>query len=337
MEKKCSIELYVSKKFLFPNNYMEEVKSSILANENDYDIYFILHGDAFKIIGINENGRLLHIIVVNLANNSKYFINIDVFVSFLVPYCSYLVISSLNEGSILKVEYNEKGIEYLKKYCPEEYKVYAECIDKEGNSAVIIHAKSLMGMQMENNGHEHVEQYDVLYIGQTKQDDIFNRLSNHEKLQRIMRESYRSTSQKDLYILILSIATKHIETSNIPFYNTSFLLSNTLNKGFKINNLKKDSMIDIAEALFISYFQPKYNDRLKSREGREKLSTYRKIDNAEINPIVLSFDLYYEDVKKKLILKTDLETTKNKVLMIECVFENECINVKCINFPDAFY
>ena len=236
MEKKCSIELYVSKKFLFPNNYMEEVKSSILANENDYDIYFILHGDAFKIIGINENGRLLHIIVVNLANNSKYFINIDVFVSFLVPYCSYLVISSLNEGSILKVEYNEKGIEYLKKYCPEEYKVYAECIDKEGNSAVIIHAKSLMGMQMENNGHEHVEQYDVLYIGQTKQDDIFNRLNNHGTLQRIMRESYRSSSQKDLYILILSIATKHIETSSIPFYNANFLLSNTLNKGFKLNN-----------------------------------------------------------------------------------------------------
>lgn len=96
-------------------------------------------------------------------------------------------------------------------------------------------------------------------------------------------------------------------------------------------------MINIAEALFISYFQPKYNDRLKSREGREKLSTYRKIDNAEINPIILTFDLYYEEVKKKLILKTDLESTQNKVLMIECVFENENLDVNCINFPDAFY
>lgn len=337
MEKKCAIELYVNKKYLFPNNYLEEVKSSILADENDYDIYFILHGDAFKINEISENGRLLHIIVVNITNGSKYFINIDVFMSFFVPNCSYLVISSLDEGSILKVEYNKKGIEYLKKYCPEEYKVYAEHLEKEGHADVIIHAKSLMGMQMESNGQEHVEQYDVLYIGQTKQDDIFNRLNNHGTLQRIMRESYRSSSQKDLYILILSIATKHIETSSIPFYNANFLLSNTLNKGFKLNNLKKDSMINIAEALFISYFQPKYNDRLKSREGREKLSTYRKIDNAEINPIILTFDLYYEEVKKKLILKTDLESTQNKVLMIECVFENENLDVNCINFPDAFY
>lgn len=115
------------------------------------------------------------------------------------------------------------------------------------------------------------------------------------------------------------------------------MLSNTLAKGFELNALKKDAMINIAEALFISYFQPKYNDRLKSREGREKLNTYRKIDDAEINPINLTFDLYYEDTKKKLILKTDLETTTNKVLMIECVFKKESLSVNCIDFPDAFY
>lgn len=115
-----------------------------------------------------------------------------------------------------------------------------------------------------------------------------------------------------------------------------FLFSNTLAKDFEVNALKKDAMINIAEALFISYFQPKYNDRLKSRERREKLNTYRKINDAEINPIILTFDLYYEDTKKKLSLKTDLEKTINKVLMIKCVFEKEGLSVNSINFLDVF-
>lgn len=338
MEKeKCAIELYVNKKYLFPNNYMEEARSNILADQNDYDIYFILHGDAYKIRGFKENERLLHIVVVNITDNSKYLIDFDVLESFRVPYCSYLEIKLVDEGSILNIEFNDKGIEYLKQYCSKEYQVYMEQIEKRGYFYVSLHAKFLVEMLMESNKQEHVEHYDILYIGQTKQDDIFNRLNSHGTLQRIMRETYRSNSQKELYIIILSIATKHIEASILPHYNAHFLLSNTLAKGFELNALKKDAMINIAEALFISYFQPKYNDKLKSREGREKLNTYRKIDDAEINPINLTFDLYYEDTKKKLILKTDLETTENKVLMIECVFNKESLSVNCIDFPDAFY
>ncbi|MGL6220080.1 MAG: hypothetical protein ACRC36_18700, partial [Lacrimispora sphenoides] len=145
-KEKCAIELYVNKKYLFPNNYLDEAQSSILADENDYDIYFILHGDAYKIRGIKENGCLLHISVVNITKNSKYLIDFDVFESFRVPYCSYLEISLVDEGSILKVEFNDKGIEYLKKYCPEEYQVYTERIEKEGCFYVSIHAKFLVEM-----------------------------------------------------------------------------------------------------------------------------------------------------------------------------------------------
>ncbi|MBS7009570.1 hypothetical protein [Anaerostipes sp.] len=336
-KEKCSIELYVNKKYLFPNNYLEEARSNTLLDENEYDIYFILLGDSYKIKGIYEDERLLHIIVVNITDNNKYLIDVDVLESFRVPYCSCLEIKLADEGAILNIEYNDKGIEYLKKYCPKEYYVYMDRIEKEGYFHVSMHAKFLVEMLMESNKQEHVEQYDILYIGQTKQDDIFNRLNSHHTLQRIMRETYRSNSQKELYIIILSIATKHIETSILPDFNTYFYLSNTLAKGFELNALKKDAMINMAEALFISYFQPKYNKRLKSREGREKLNTYRKIDNAEINPIILTFDLFYEDTKKKLILKTDLETTRNKVLMIECAFKKDSLSVTCIDFPDAFY
>lgn len=336
MEKeKCAIELYVNKKYLFPNNYLEEARAISLDERSDYDIYFILHGDAFKIIGVRESGPLLHIIVVNLTKNVKYSIMFDV-ESLGVPYCSYLEISLVDEGSILKIEYNNKGIEYLKEYCPKEYQVYMERIKKEGACYFSIHAQYLVEMKMESKEQEYVEHYEILYIGQTKQDDIFNRLNSHETLQRIMRETYRSNSQKELYILILSIATKHIQTLNSPYYNAHFLFSNTLAKDFEVNALKKDAMINIAEALFISYFQPKYNDRLKSRERREKLNTYRKINDAEINPIILTFDLYYEDTKKKLSLKTDLEKTINKVLMIKCVFEKEGLSVNSINFLDVF-
>lgn len=74
-EEKFIIELYVNKKYLFPNTYLDEAQIGIMVDKNDYNVYFVLHGNAYKISEMKENGRLLHITVINISKNIKFIRN----------------------------------------------------------------------------------------------------------------------------------------------------------------------------------------------------------------------------------------------------------------------
>ncbi len=336
---KCSIEFYIDKKFLFPNNYLDEVHDSqtLLVDKKDYNIYFILYGDSYKILDKQENGGILRLSIKNITINKTYFIEMDILASFRVPDCSCLKITLLNGGLALKFEYNEKGVEYLSIYCNSEYKIYKEIMNKYGCFWNAIDAKTFVDLHIKEDNKEKEEKHEVIYIGQSKQDDIFKRLNNHKTLQKIMRDTYKANLKKEIYIMILSFATKQYSSFCIRNYNANLVTANGIDENYRINgSIDKNAMVDIAEALLISYFQPKYNDKLKKREGREKLETYRKIGNAEIDSISITLDLYFEDYNIKLNLESEAENTKTKALIINCIFDKELI-INAINFPDMFY
>jgi|GEM_PF-5255917 len=298
---KCAIELYTAEKFLFPNNYLDDAhyNQEHLIDRKDYDIYFILRGDSYKIIETQEHARVLVLIIENITINQRYCIQFDILGSFRVPECNHLNMTLQDDGSALKFEYNEKGVEYLRLYYPEEYVVYKERIDMCGSFWNSIHAKIFVDLHVKADNKIKEEKYELVYIGQSQQDDIFKRLDDHKTLQKVMRDTYRVNSKKEIYIMILSIKAKHYSEFFIP--------------------------------------RSEYNDKLKKRDGREKLKTYRKIGNSEINPINVTLDLYFEDSNTKLTLESNLETTKTKAMIIECLFEEEKLNIYAENLADILY
>ena len=109
----------------------------------------------------------------------------------------------------------------------------------------------------------------------------------------------------------------------------NIITSNTLEDDFLINSglISKSEVIDIAEAMLISYFKPKYNNKLKNTKNPEILSTYRIFNDCLINPIIYALDLYFEETKRKLLLKTESVSTKYKQNLLKCEFdENGKVN-----------
>lgn len=52
----------------------------------------------------------------------------------------------------------------------------------------------------------------------------------------------------------------------------------------------------------------------------ELLRTYRIFNDCLINPIIYALDLYFEETKRKMILKTDAVCTKYKQNLLKCEF-----------------
>ena len=335
-EKYCSIELYMKDKYIFPDKYLGDAQNLPDLSDRIYDIYFILQGDSYKINDIGYIGSLLLIKIKNITKDTFCEVQFDIFKSFRVPDASFLHTELLDDNAVLKLEYNVRGEEYLKKSDSNAYDRYKEYKNTNGCFQTTIHARELLNMQMRS--FEHEQEYDILYIGQSKRENIFDRLGNHSTLQTIMRDSMRSGSNKELYILISSIGVKHIDRLPPEVYNTSFVFSTTLDRAFELDNkINGNCMIDIAEAMLISHFKPPYNNKLKRSSELGKLKTYKKIGDININTIALSIDLFWADAGEKMILRTNEVNTTSKGRLLECHFLEDDVKLEYDDISDALY
>lgn len=333
-----SIDLFMKDKFIFPNAYMEEAENLPELKEKIYDIYFILSGDRYVIEKYIGQGNCLILYILNCTKKQTCVASFDVKASLRVPDISYLTIEMQDNNSMIKIGYNTSGVEYLKDNDQFAYNVYMERVNRGGQFSLMIHAKNVFEMQMAADGIEYLQEYEVLYIGKSKKENIFDRLNGHSTLQKIMRDTMRSSNDKELYIMIHSIGAKQFEIEDIDAANTSIVLGNTLNRTFKLDTgIDNDNMIDIAEALLISHFKPDYNDKLKKSDGLEKLATYNRIGNAEINPITFSLDLYWEESGEKMKLFTSETQTATKGRWLECRFDNGEVKISVVDLPDELY
>ena len=71
----------------------------------------------------------------------------------------------------------------------------------------------------------------------------------------------------------------------------------------------------------------------------EELNTYRIFNECLINPITYSLDLYFEDTKKKVILKTNTASTEYKQNLLVCKFNDSgsVDEIKLDYFPKDYY
>lgn len=331
-----SIELDISmgRKYLLNYEYLDEVKKTI--NGADYRLYFVLLGDKYIIKEVRSMGNVINVFCMNEFSKETFLVQIDMLASFRANDSGCLNIDIINLGSILHITYTKEGVEFLKKNFPDEYEAYTRQIDVCGEFWIEIHIDNLLGLFFANNGIEYIRKYKVLYIGQSKQENIFDRLERHSTIQRIHREIGRKYSDKEIYILLSDIECKILDRQDVKQYYTEFLSSNSLGKQFQVfDTIQREEAIDIAEALLISHFKPEYNIILK--EVRSDIKTYSKFNDVDIKAVYFSLDLYWVITKEKTVLFTEEICTKTKARVITCKFKDDIVDSSYDDLDDRFY
>ena len=327
------VDLYMQDRFLFPNAYMDEAASLPQLRRRVYDLYFVLRGDRYEVRSWRAAGAELLVDVSNVTRGETYRVRFNVPASFSVPDASCLALELRDRGALLHVAYSTKGRRCLLEREPDHCRAWLD----RGFPTCTIYARNIFEMQMQADSRAYERAYEVLYIGQSKREDIFQRLRSHATLQRIMRDDMRRMAPQELYILIHSVAAKYIEQQEEVEPGLSLIAGDTIGRTFRIGGtVDHNAMIDIAEAMLIQHFQPPYNERLKKGEALEKLSTYRKVGESILSKVDFSLDPGWE-TGEKMVLVTQAARTATKARIITCDFAGGRVAVRHEDFPDAFY
>jgi hypothetical protein len=256
--------------------------------------------------------------------------------SFRVNSIKCLNVEVCNQGSLLHISYTESGIEYLKNYYPNEYAIYCMRVKECGEFWTKIHVKNLIEMYFAANEEEIVRKHKVLYIGQSKQKNIFDRIEKHNTIQKIQREVGKRFKGKSIEIMLSDVKCKIMEKTSVEKYNAEIVSSNSLGNSFELfETIRRNEAIDISEAMLISHFKPEYNKNLK--EVNSSLKTYYKFKNVEIGSIHFTLDLFWEEAEEKSILYTDGIETETKARIITCKFTDKDIDFSYEDLEDKYY
>ena len=327
----AAIEIFMEHKLIFPYDYLNEIKNE-LSEDNKYNIYYVLKGHryiikSFDILNLHD----FIIIIWDLVKNSSIIIPLNIGTFLQLPDMNCVELKIVDNGSMMQVDFTSKGMSFLNAYEPQYVQDNQEIINKYGHMRLQFHAKILFDLFMKFQNKETEDEYELLYIGQTQKSNIYDRLYGHNTIPEIMRYQNREDGGEkyELYIMVTGVHIKFFEEYNIKQYLTNIITSDTLQDDFLINSglISKAEVVDIAEAMLILYFKPKYNDKLKNTRSPEILRTYSVFNDCLINPIDYSLDLYFEDNRKKIILKTDTVSTAYKQNLLKCEFdENGKVN-----------
>jgi hypothetical protein len=143
-----------------------------------------------------------------------------------------------------------------------------------------------------------ITNYEILYIGQSvgnkeKSNSFIRTNRGHNKLQKILSYTLEHEPHYEIFLVFATIQPPFsIASSLCEFYDPKYTKDNSLQdlKALaKSHEVKK--VVNLMEACLIKYFQPKYNDRLKSDKilGTESfIKEYTK--DHDINSILTVID-----------------------------------------------
>lgn len=339
----AAIDIYMKDKYIFPYDYLSDAKIE-LERQNKYNIYFVLKAYRYNICNIKIYDQYNFVVDIRDAvdgNVLKIPLNIQLFIQ--VPSLEYVRLSIVNNKSVLQIDFTEKGMKFLEKNHLEFVEYNKKIIEKYGHMRFEMHVNFLRNLFFEFQGRENIEKYELLYIGQTKKDNIYQRLYSHNTIPEIVRNLNREDNNEkyELDILVTGVHIKYYEENEIKEYLTNIISANSLQDDFLINEglIAREEVVNIAEAMLILFFKPEYNDKLKNTKKPEELNTYRIFNECLINPITYSLDLYFEDTKKKVILKTNTASTEYKQNLLVCKFNDSgsVDEIKLDYFPKDYY
>lgn len=324
---KSAIEVYMKNKYLFPYDYLDDAKEELSQNYK-YNIYFVLKGHRYSIINIDIlNSIEFAVNIVDLVSEKRFYILLNINFFLQLPSLDYVDLKVTSNNDILQVDFSKLGMQYLHEFVPNYMRNNANIIRKYGTLRLQFHSKKLIDLYYRAIKQEHTCEYDVLYIGQSIKDNIYERLSHHETIQKIIRDFNREdfSYKHQIYIMVSGVSVNHFTQNNIYELNSIFLTRKKLKNNFAIcnENISKETVVDIAEAMLISFFKPNYNRHYKNTTKLQNLKKYSIFLKNGVNPIYYSLDLYFEECKEKMILKTSNISTKFKANLIKCEFNSE--------------
>lgn len=323
----AAIEVFMKDKFIFPYDYLEEAKNE-LEVENKYNVYFVLKGHRLILRNLQVVDEYnFYIEIFDVANCNVINMPINIFVFLQLPSIKCVEINIVNNSSILQVDFTDMGMRYLNMYKPEFVERNKEFIEKIGHMRFQFHSQTLKDLFWEWRNKETVDEYELLYVGRTHNDTIYERLYNHTTIPKIIRclNKKDQNDKNEIYVMVTGVHAKLYKEYNFENYSTNIITSNTLQDEFAINKgqIAREETVDIAEAMLILFFKPEYNTILKNTKKPELLETYRIFNECLINPITYSLDLYFEEIKNKIVLKTDVECTEYKLNILKCEFDSK--------------
>ncbi|UZG60385.1 hypothetical protein ONE62_42785 (plasmid) [Rhodococcus opacus] len=148
---------------------------------------------------------------------------------------------------------------------------------------------SALGEQVTGKWPIEADKHHVLYVGQAFGKDgertAWDRLSNHETVQKILAETRRD---QQVWISMAAITDINLWDETIPGRCASMQSSENARHIDEVyasiigsSDFKDREAVSLAEAGLIRYFQPEYNDRLKNNfpaRNQVSLELLRKLD-----------------------------------------------------------
>lgn len=328
------LDISMGKKYIFNYEYFDEAKSQL--NGSDYRLYFVLLGDKISIDNFEFTNKILTVNCINEFNSETYNISMDILESMRVDSIEHILLRIIDNGNLLEVSYTDKGLNFLMANHPEQYKICFKEIETNGLFSIKLHAKNILQLGFANDDNMHTFKYQLMYIGQSNQKNIFDRIENHSTIQKIHREVGKRFKGKSLEIMLCDVHCKIIDRTMISQYNTEMVLASSLEKSFELyDSIRRKEAIDIAEAILIAHFKPEFNTYMKNIDLT--LKTYSRFKNVEINAVHFSLDLYWETVKEKSVLITESMTANTLGRVITCTFSGNESGISYNDLEELYF
>jgi len=312
------LEIYFDTEYIFPYMYLENIQEQYPQYGNS-NIYMVMLANKHEILDAEYINQQL-VIKYNCLdlNMDDEISNIKLF-PFDVPNGS-VNIKICDYGTTIEIKILDFGIDFIK----NNYVDFCNQFDL--NRKIKISIYDLINISKQNE--ETIEVHEVLYIGQSfdtgKGRNIYDRLSNHEKILKIYRDYNMKYRNKELVVFLLHPKSKLHNTHTIPESLNTVILGNsqwqtTDELGDKITDA---TLINVIEAMLIYHLKPKYNIRFKNSVPNLDLKTYSELQNAGVHQIDLGLNLYFKTYKNHIQLFTDTTKIYSKLRILRCFLEN---------------
>jgi hypothetical protein len=210
--------------------------------------------------------------------------------------------------TMIKFKHAKSKIEYITEY---PYNIMA--FRDQESALMVARPSSLIDSSLVSNNLETDDlDFEILYIGQAYGKDgsrnAFDRLANHETLQKIYSHSLTTYPDSDIWIMLADFSQQSILFSapqeRVRLNKSDKDIDDNKVKHMFDNNglsITEKQRINFIEAGLIKYFEPEYNRKFKGKFPHSKHSSYSECYELDIRALNLELDT--REMKRKIFTK----------------------------------
>lgn len=248
---------------------------SVLGNK-DFYIYFIFKAPRLTIRSkdIKISGTKVHLKIGIHSDGEKEYIEDE------------LQLNRQNENIIIRTKYPYNTIEIE----------YEDSTIQKLKVGVLM--RRIYEIVLQNPGHALISKYsfldlEVLYVGQSQgrkeKSTAPKRLISHSTYQKILAENQQNDPDSEIWIGLYAFdaSVVAIQATDLPKKDMKTEVKSFL--GFQRFDDHKDQLINIIEAAFIKFFEPRYNQDFKDVFPSETHKSYKYYYEFGLHSITIGF------------------------------------------------